>query len=151
MYDVIEHVPDAGRVIDEAGRVMRPGGHLAISTPNRFSIAAEPHVFLWGVGWLPRRLQEPYVRFRGRTYRGTRLLSVREMTRLLGSHDELEFELRVPPVPDEEIRHFGPRRAALARVYNRLAAQPISRTALLGVGPFFQVMAQRRSAAPAAP
>lgn len=143
MYDMIEHVDDASHVIAEGCRVVRRGGHLAISTPNRFSIAAEPHVFLWGVGWLPRRLQEPYVRFRGRAYHGTRLLSTREMTRLLESHDDLEFELRVPPVPDEEIRHFGARRAALARLYNRVAAQPFSRAALLGVGPFFQVIARR--------
>ena len=147
MYDVVEHVEDAGRVIDEASRVLRSGGHLAISTPNRFSVAAEPHVFLWGVGWLPRRLQEPYVRWRGRTYRGTRLFSAWEMARLLERHDELEYELRVPPVPEYEIRHFGPRRAVLARLYNRVVAQPLSRKALLGVGPFFQVLARRRAAA----
>jgi SAM-dependent methyltransferase len=144
MYDLIEHVDDPERVVTEACRVVRPGGYLAISTPNRFSLAAEPHVFLWGVGWLPRRLQEPYVRLRGRAYRGTRLLSALEMARLL-QHHELEFELRVPPVPDEEIQHFGARRATLARLYNRVAAQPISRKALLGIGPFFQVMARRRS------
>jgi 2-polyprenyl-3-methyl-5-hydroxy-6-metoxy-1,4-benzoquinol methylase len=146
LYDVIEHVDDVGRVLADASRVLRPGGYLAISTPNRFSVAAEPHVFLWGVGWLPRRLQEPYVRLRGRAYHGTRLLSAREMARLLESHQELDFELRAPPVPEEEIRHFGARRAALARLYNRVAAQPISRKALLGVGPFFQVIARRRSA-----
>lgn len=143
MYDVIEHVDDPGRVVTEACRVVRPGGYLAISTPNRFSLAAEPHVFLWGVGWLPRRLQEPYVRLRGRAYSGTRLLSASEMARLLQHHD-IEFELRVPPVPDEEIQHFGARRATLARLYNRVASQPISRKALLGVGPFFQVIARRR-------
>jgi SAM-dependent methyltransferase len=144
LYDVIEHVADVRRTIAEADRVVMPGGHIAISTPNRFSIAAEPHVFLWGVGWLPRPLQEPYVRWRsGRPYRGTRLLSTREMSRELQRHSELEFELRVPLVPEEEIAHFSGRRAALAHLYNRLAGLSISRRVLLRVGPFFQVMAHR--------
>ena len=143
MYDVIEHVSDADRAISEADRVVRPGGHVAISTPNRFSMAAEPHVFLWGVGWLPRRLQRSYVRWRGRAYDGVRLLSTGEISRMLGSHDDLRYDLRVPPVPDDEIRHFGPRRAALARLYNRVATLKVSRGILLRVGPFFQVMARR--------
>jgi SAM-dependent methyltransferase len=149
MYDVIEHVVDPDRAIGEADRVIRPGGHLAISTPNRFSMAAEPHVFLWGVGWLPRRLQRSYVQWRGRAYDGVRLLSTGEMSRMLGSHEDLRYELRVPPVPDDEIRHFGPRRAALARLYNRVATIKISRGILLRVGPFFQVMARRSPNLPA--
>jgi SAM-dependent methyltransferase len=143
LYDMIEHVDDPNPVITEACRVVQPSGHLAISTPNRFSLAAEPHVFLWGVGWLPRPLQEPYVRWRGRTYRGTRLLSAWEMSRLLRAHSELEFELRVPRVPDEEVRHFNARRATLARLYNRIAARPTARILLLTVGPFFQLVARR--------
>ena len=144
MYDVIEHVQDVGAVIAEADRVVRPGGHLAISTPNRYSISAEPHVFLWGVGWLPRRLQEPYVRWRtGRPYHGTRLLSSGELSRQLEQHADLRFELRVPAVPEAEISHFGRRRALLARLYNRIVAMPISRRPLLRIGPFFQVIARR--------
>src|SRR5205814_6303531 len=62
--DVVEHLGDAGRFLSEAARVLRPGGRLALSTPNRFSLAAEPHVSVWGVGWLPRRWQPAYVRRR---------------------------------------------------------------------------------------
>jgi ubiquinone/menaquinone biosynthesis C-methylase UbiE len=34
MFDVLEHVPDDRRAIAEALRVLRPGGHLLVSTPN---------------------------------------------------------------------------------------------------------------------
>ncbi len=37
LTEVIEHVPDPGRAVAEAARVLRPGGVLAVSTPSRFS------------------------------------------------------------------------------------------------------------------
>lgn len=144
MYDSIEHVSNVRDTVDEARRVLKPGGHMAVSTPNRYSLAAEPHVFVWGVGWLPRSLQVDYVRWRsGQDYHGTVLLSTWEMARELRRHKDLDFELTVPKVPAEEIEHFTPRRMLLARLYNRLAEFRIARSALLAVGPFFQVVARR--------
>jgi SAM-dependent methyltransferase len=35
LLDVLEHVPDERVVIDEIGRVLRPGGRLIVSVPNR--------------------------------------------------------------------------------------------------------------------
>ena len=82
--DVVEHMPDQPLFLAEARRVMAPGACLFFNSPNRFSLLTrEPHVGLWGVGWLPRRWQEPYVRWRlGRPYRGKRLLSSFELSRL---------------------------------------------------------------------
>jgi ubiquinone/menaquinone biosynthesis C-methylase UbiE len=34
-FETIEHVPDPERVLDELKRVLKPGGMLALSTPNR--------------------------------------------------------------------------------------------------------------------
>lgn len=145
MYDSIEHVASVPLALAQASRALAPGGHLAISTPNRFSLAAEPHVFVWGVGWLPRSLQVGYVRWRnGQDYRGTQLLSCAEMARLLRLHSDLVFDIRAPQVPEVEIESFPWRRAALARLYNGLARLRGAQWALLAVGPFFQVMAQRR-------
>jgi SAM-dependent methyltransferase len=147
MYDSIEHVANVSDTIAEARRVLKPGGYMAISTPNRFSLAAEPHVFLWGVGWLPRPWQQSYVRWRnGQDYSGTQLLSTWEMSRELQRHAGLHYQLSVPQVPEEEIAHFSPRRAFLARLYNRIAEFRISRRALLALGPFFQVIARRAAA-----
>jgi len=34
MFDLLEHVPDDAKAVSEAFRVLRPGGHLLVSTPN---------------------------------------------------------------------------------------------------------------------
>ncbi len=144
MYDAIEHVSSVRSTISEACRVLKPGGHIAISTPNRFSLTREPHVLVWGVGWLPRPLQEPYVRWRtGHPYDHTRLMGTWEMARELRHHHGIQFEFRIPPVPEEEIANFSPRRATLAHLYNRISAWSISRPVMLAVGPFYQVIARR--------
>ncbi len=52
IMDVIEHVPvnTEGQVLSEIYRVLRPGGHLVLSTPNRhvISILFDPAFFLIG-------------------------------------------------------------------------------------------------------
>ncbi len=144
MYDSIEHVSSVRSTISEACRVLKPGGHLAISTPNRFSLTREPHVLVWGVGWLPRPLQEPYVRWRiGQPYNHTRLMSTWEMARELRHHHSIQFEFRIPPVPDEEIANFSQRRATMANFYNRISGWRVLRPVLLGICPFYQVIARR--------
>lgn len=34
MFDLLEHVPEDGQAVREAVRVLRPGGHLLVSTPH---------------------------------------------------------------------------------------------------------------------
>jgi SAM-dependent methyltransferase len=39
--DVIEHVPDAEKAIDEARRVLRLGGHYFLTTPNAYNVCPD--------------------------------------------------------------------------------------------------------------
>jgi SAM-dependent methyltransferase len=144
--DVIEHVYDPAPFVREIERVMAPGGGVALSTPNRFSLAAEPHVSIWGVGWLPRSLQKRYVKWRtGDPYEFVRLLSVAETYRLMRRNSAFRTRFQVPPVPDEEIARFPPLRARAARLYNQLAKQRVLKAILLAIGPFFRVVGVKPS------
>ena len=42
-FETIEHVPDAAALINELRRVLKPGGHLVLSTPNRAFGPLERH------------------------------------------------------------------------------------------------------------
>ena len=120
--DVIEHVGDQGRYLAEMTRVLKPGGTFALVTPNRYSLAPEPHVGVWGVGYLPRPLQGRYVRMRaGVSYDFNRLLGVRELRRLFRDNSGLVPVIDFPAIAEGEIALFPPGKARLARLYNRIS------------------------------
>lgn len=76
----LEHCRRAEDVISESARVLRPAGEVVIRTTNRFSALPEPHVNLWGVGFLPRSWADGYVRWRGgQGYLHHRVLSAGEL------------------------------------------------------------------------
>jgi SAM-dependent methyltransferase/uncharacterized protein YbaR (Trm112 family) len=82
----LEHCLDAERALDESARVLAPGGTLHLRTVNRYSLLAEPHVGVWGVGFVPRRWADGYVRWRsGQRYQHHRPLSPREVRRGLSA------------------------------------------------------------------
>lgn len=138
--DVIEHVGDQGRYVREMARVLRPGGHYALVTPNRYSLAPEPHVGVWGVGYLPRRLQAPWVRLRaGVGYDYTRLLGTGEIRRLFRRHAGLEPQLTFPPIAAEEIALFPPFKARLAGAYNRIVTLPAFRMVAPLAGAYYRI------------
>lgn len=142
--DVIEHVADPHVYLKEIDRVLAPGGSVALSTPNRFSLGAEPHVFVWGVGWLPRQWQKRYVRWRsGKNYEFVKLLGQRELRALLRSDTRIDAKIFAPPIPDEEVAAFSRRRAWLARVYNYVVSRRGWQRLTLEFGPFFRIVGRK--------
>ena len=118
---------------------------MLLTTPNRFSLTAEPHVFVWGVGWLPRKFQQSFVKWRsGKDYLFTNLLSSRELRVLLNRHTGFIFKINPGVVPDSELDRFKPGRKRLALFYNRIQKLPLVRMIFLMIGPFFYVDATKK-------
>jgi 2-polyprenyl-3-methyl-5-hydroxy-6-metoxy-1,4-benzoquinol methylase len=147
--DVLEHVGDQAAMIREVDRVLKVGGVLAMATPNRFSLMAEPHVGIWGVGWLPRSWQARYVRRRtGFSYAFTRLLSAREIGGLLDRNSSMRGSPNPAPIPRYELARFGARRRILARVYNALLPLGPVRAFCRHFGPFLHLVATKTANPP---
>jgi len=143
--DVIEHCADQRRHLREVDRIAAPSASFALATPNRFSVTAEPHVGVWGVGWLPARWQQRYVRMRsGKPYEFVRLLSVPGLKRLMKRETHFDGHFIVPQIADEEIELFAERRAQLARAYNRAAEHRVLHWPLFAIGPFFRFVGVHR-------
>lgn len=143
--DVIEHVRDPDQYLREINRVVRHEGVVALSTPNRFSLTAEPHVFVWGVGWLPVRWQSRFVRWRsGKSYDDTCLMSSFGLWRRLHRNTSFRVKILIPQIPEEHLAAFRPAKGILARLYNRIASARTMRFFFLLVGPFFRVIGVQR-------
>jgi len=141
--DVVEHVENPQLFVAECARVLRPGGLFFLATPNRYSLGLEPHVRLWGVGFLPRSMAEPYVQaLRHTSYSHVRLLSARSLARLLREHG-LEPEVVTPAVPETSLALYSGVELSLVRTYNRVRAQPAAQPVLRVVGPFFHVFGRK--------
>jgi ubiquinone/menaquinone biosynthesis C-methylase UbiE/uncharacterized protein YbaR (Trm112 family) len=141
---LLEHLPRAGTAIDELKRVTMHGGRIFLWTTNRYSLAPEPHVRVWGVGFLPRRLMSAYVKWRrGMAYEKKHLLSYFELRRLLRKArlNPVEFLLPVVTGADQhDLRGFE---RAGAQVYNWMAKYPLFRWPLIVVSPAIQAVAGR--------
>lgn len=146
--DVIEHVADQPATLAEAFRTLRPGGRAFFAAPNRFSLAPEPHVGVWGVGYLPRRLMSPYVRYAsGLDFRAIRTLGVGEWKRLLRRSPFGGGRLTVPPLPDTDLADFPPRKRRVGELYNRVVGTGIGQWVGRAVGPLLHVVVERPNAA----
>ena len=142
--DVIEHVADQGATLAEAHRVLRPGGRAFLAAPNRFSLTPEPHVGVWGVGFLPRGWMAGYVRrASGRDFRSIRTLGSGEWRSLLRSSPFRGGEVSAPGLPPDDLTRFGPLKRRAAGIYNRLLASRPGRALGQAIGPLFHVVCER--------
>ncbi len=150
--DVIEHVADQPATLAESHRVLMPGGRLFLATPNRLSLAPEPHVGVWGVGFLPRRWMGPYVRLaRRRDFRAIRTLSYAGWTRLLRSSPFGGGSIACPMLPAADLEAMRPLKRRLAATYNRLTRSGPGQSLMRAIGPLFHVVATRGDAPPPSP
>jgi ubiquinone/menaquinone biosynthesis C-methylase UbiE len=79
--DVLEHVADVPSVLREMRRVLRTGGIVLTSVPNRRAFR-DPHYHLALINWLPRPLSEWVITKAGRTKSGGPLQDRQEHSEL---------------------------------------------------------------------
>lgn len=143
-FDVIEHVTNPQLIVEAIHHITRPGGKVVCTTPNRFSLSAEPHVGVWGVGFLPRRWMQSYVRWRnGMFYQHTYPQSLLDLRRYFKHASRFEFSIKTPTIWEKEVEGFSPIKRALAKLYNWVIGVGFFRFILLPIAPFFQIVAQK--------
>ncbi|MGH7818617.1 MAG: methyltransferase domain-containing protein [Candidatus Binatia bacterium] len=139
---VLEVVRDQRQVAAESRRVLRPGGRLFASTPNRFSLGPDPHAGLWAGGWLPERWVAAYVRRMGGIPPRRRLLSAAALRRLLREAG-FEPEIRLPDVSSAQRKHFGAGVNLLVGGYHLAKRLPGARALLLRIAPVLHAIARK--------
>lgn len=141
--DLLEHVRSATRTAREAARVLVPGGRSVWTTNNRFAPVPEPHVRLWGVGWLPRAWQARYVLGRRRDLLpyAIRLRSAGELGRIFAGAGFARVQIEAAPLVAPHVSK--PIVQTLLRWYNRGLKWPLLSALFRRVGPRLWVRAER--------
>lgn len=139
--DVIEHVEDPVQVMCEAHRVLVPGGAVFLATPNRWSLTPEPHVNVWGVGFLPKAWRERYVALvRNVPYRNISLLNWFEIRRLLGQTRFSRWHIVLPTLPSEYTARLPALARAAVPIYDALKDHPLAKWLVYLFSPMFHVI-----------
>lgn len=137
----LEHCRDARSVLGEARRVLRTGGAVHVRTVNRYTLLREPHVGIWGVGLVPRRWADAFVRWRSRQrYLHHHPLSRRELSRALVAAGFHAVEVQAATLlPSERVR-LG-RHRWISRVYEAIRRTPAVGAGLSWIAPLVEAKA----------
>ncbi|MFZ5755819.1 MAG: class I SAM-dependent methyltransferase [Pseudomonadota bacterium] len=119
---VYEHVPDAGRMMAEIRRVLRPGGVCYFAANNRL-IVREPHYGLYFLSWLPPRLADLYMRLAGKgTHYYERHLTLPALRRLTAGFRVHDYTHRIVADPERfQAGYMIPARGWKALLVRQLA------------------------------
>ena len=140
---VLEHLDDPARAVREWSRVLRPGGHLLVWSPNRYTLTTDPHLGLWGLGWLPRHWLPVYLRLRGRTAWPPRTLSASEARGVATAVGLDAVEVDAPGIPESWARTRPWSQRSAIRAYTAARRLPGARGLLRAVGPLWELRATR--------
>ncbi len=139
--DIIEHTRDPVELMREARRVLDHDGALFLSTPNRWTLAPDPHMKLFGLGFLPRAWRDAYVRaVRHVPYR-IRTLNYFEIQRLFLQSGFERWNIYLPAFEPAHAARLTRWERAIVPLYHALKDLPVLKWYVYLYGPLFHMLA----------
>ena len=139
----LEFVNDQSKVLTECARTLGESGTLYINSVNRFSIAKDPYAYLWGVGFLPRKFQARYVKWRREaSYENVKTRSFRELNCLADKHFPVK-KFALPDVAPSALKEFSFSMRLQIKFYRTLKKTPLFSFLLKRFGPGWDVILRK--------
>ncbi len=138
--NLIEHCSDTTKVLGEIKRIRRSAGAFLARTINRFALAPEPHVGVWGVGYLPRPLMNGYVKLvKGIPYEHIHLQSFASLNDSILTVGDRQLETKVPLITEADYAHHPKWKQQLFRIYSLMMRMPILGVIMARLGPYIDI------------
>ena len=143
--DVLDHVRSQESFMQEGARVLK--GHTGgfyLSSPNRYSLGPDPHVWVWGVSMLPAGWRDRYMLWRkGIPYGPIRPVSYFRLLKLLRSAGLHKYRVILRELQGPEYGDLSRWHRTQASIYKLVWRLPVVRNALRFVGPTLQVLCRK--------
>ncbi len=140
---VLEHVTDQPKALTESHRVLRSGGAIFLSAPNRRSIGPDPQTGIWCGSFLPESWTAARVIKQGGIPPIRRLLTSGELLRLLRQAGFEAAQTWLPEIPAEQRAQFSSAMRAAIAAYSAASATPVLKLILKWIGPIFLAAARK--------
>jgi SAM-dependent methyltransferase len=138
--NLIEHVNNQSGLFSEIARVRLDNSRFYARTVNRFALGPEPHVGVWGVGYLPRALMNNYVKaIKGIPYEHIHLQSRANLLRSIAQSGQMDLRVMAPVLAEQDYEHHPPARRKIFQTYGELSRVPVLRPILTEIGPYLDI------------
>lgn len=144
----LEHMKDRRQVMKECRRVLAPGGHFCVSTPNRWSWGPDPQVGVPAGGYWPRSIYNGYVKWQGGIPPQRDLLSNRTLDLLLQEGGFTDIHIFLPDIAEQQKEQFGIVFQWVIDLYDLVKRAPVLSHILFVIGPLLQAVARKPSELP---
>jgi len=137
----VELLSDQNKGFSEIFRVLRPGGYLFLSTPNRYSLGPDPHIGVWGAGIIPEKWIASLARKQGAIPPKRNLFSSGALREKLQNSGFENIHIEIPKVDSDLARGIAIK--ILVATYNSFRQLPVSRELLRMIGPMLHATARK--------
>ena len=148
--DLLEHVYDVDKTIQEIAGILRPNGVLWLSAVNRYCVGPHPLTGVWGTGYLPPALRSWVLkRLKGvDLLRFANMLSPGEVCRKLRHQGFVALQASPKRVEGIDVRAYSTSERVLIALYRSAVRLPLFRQILLWIGPAFEITCRKSSNPP---